>query len=105
MNLKRIDEVKILNGRVYEYESLLHEAGETGGAYVIFPYDIRKEFGRGRVKVHATFDGEPYDGSIVNMGVKHPDGSVCYVIGLLKSIRERLGKGPGDEVEVLVYPR
>ena len=26
MNLKRIDEVKILNGRVYEYESLLYGA-------------------------------------------------------------------------------
>lgn len=23
---------------------------------------IRKEFGKGRVKVHATFGGEPYDG-------------------------------------------
>ena len=54
-----------MNGRIYEYESLLYETGETGGAYVIFPYDIRKEFGRGRVKVHATFDGEPYDGSVI----------------------------------------
>lgn len=34
---------------------------EMGGAYVAFPYDIRVEFGKGRVKVHATFDGEPYD--------------------------------------------
>ena len=42
--------MQALNGRVYEYESLLYEAGETGGAYVIFPYDIRKEFGWGRVK-------------------------------------------------------
>ena len=33
------------------------------------------------------FDGIPYDGSIVNMGVKNPDGSVCYIIGILKSIR------------------
>ncbi len=59
MNLKRIDEVKILNGRVYEYESLLYEAGETGGAYVIFPYDIRKEFGRGRVKYMPPLTGNP----------------------------------------------
>lgn len=39
-------------------EILASEVGK-GGAYVIFPYDIREEFGRGRVKVHATFDGTP----------------------------------------------
>ena len=43
---------------------------EKGGAYVCFPYDIRKEFGTGRVKADITFDGEPYSGSIVNMGLK-----------------------------------
>jgi len=31
---------------------------------------IKTEIDKGRVKIHATFDGEPYDGSIVNMGVK-----------------------------------
>jgi len=30
------------------------------GAYVEFPYDIKKEFGKGRVKVRATFDGDAY---------------------------------------------
>ena len=92
-------------GKVYEYESLIYEAGKTGGAYVIFPYDIRKEFGRGRVKVHATFDGEPYDGSIVNMGVRNADGSVCYIIGLRKDIRSRIGKQPGDSVLVTARER
>lgn len=94
-----------VNVRSYEYESLLYDAGETGGAYVIFPYDIRKEFGRGRVKVHATFDGEPYDGSVVNMGVKNDDGSVCYIIGVRKDIRSRIGKWPGDKVRVTVRER
>ena len=102
---KAREEVQVLNSRVYEYESLLYEAGETGGAYVIFPYDIRKEFGRGRVKVHATFDGEPYDGSVVNMGVKNADGSVCYIIGVRKDIRSRIGKQPGDRVLVTVRER
>lgn len=101
----RWHEVKTLNSRVYEYESPLYEAGETGGAYVIFPYDIRKEFGRGRVKVHATFDGEPYDGSVVNMGVKNADGSVCYIIGVRKDIRSRIGKQPGNRVLVTVRER
>ena len=78
---------------------------ESGGAYVLFPYDIRKEFGRGRVKVHVTFDGEPYDGSIVNMGVRNADGSVCYIIGVRKEIRSRIGKQPGDSVLVKVRER
>ncbi len=101
----RLDGVKAVDDKVYEYESLIYEAGETGGAYVLFPYDIRKEFGRGRVKVHVTFDGEPYDGSIVNMGVRNADGSVCYIIGVRKEIRSRIGKQPGDSVLVKVRER
>ena len=75
----------------YEYDATLHELPDNGGAYVAFPWDLRKETGKGRVKVHAWFDGVPYDGSIVNMGLKNPDGSVCYVIGVLKAIRTALG--------------
>ena len=85
----------------YEYDAVIHTEPD-GGAYVAFPWDLRQAFGKGRVKVHASFDGVPYDGSIVNMGVKHPDGSVCYVIGLLKSIRTALGKGDGDTVRVTI---
>ena len=48
------------------------------------------------MKVHALFDGIPYDGSIVNMGVKNPDGSVCYIIDVLKAIRNKLNKHDGD---------
>ncbi len=98
-------EVWIMNEKVYEFESLIYEAEQKGGAYVVFPYDIREEFGKGRVKVHAVFDGEPYDGSIVNMGVKNEDGSICYIIGIRKDIRTRIGKGPGDEVSVTVRER
>ncbi|AYE37297.1 DUF1905 domain-containing protein [Companilactobacillus zhachilii] len=76
-----------------------------GGAFVEFPYDIKQEFGKGRVKVHATFDGIPYDGSIVNMGVKHTDGSICYILGILKSIRQELKKNIGDTVEVTITER
>ncbi len=94
-----------MNSKIYEYESLIYKAGETGGAYVIFPYDIRKEFGRGRVKVHATFDGADYDGSIVNMGVKNADGSICYIIGVRKDIRAQIGKQPGDSVRVTIRER
>lgn len=94
-----------MNGKIYEYESLIYSADKKGGAYVIFPYDIREEFGRGRVKVHVSFDGEPYDGSIVNMGVKNEDGSICYIIGLRKDIRARIKKAPGDSVHVTIQER
>ena len=89
----------------YEYETILHEIPENGGAYVAFPWDIRAEFGRGRVKVHASFDGVPYDGSVVNMGVKNPDGSVCYIIGVTKAIRAALGKHDGDTIRVVIELR
>ena len=94
-----------MNSKVYEYESLIYDAGKSGGAYAVFPFDIRKEFGRGRVKVHATFDGEEYDGSIVNMGIKNEDGSICYIIGVRKDIRTRIKKGPGDRIRVTVRER
>lgn len=89
----------------YEYDTVLHEMEDNGGAYVAFPWDIRREFGRGRVKVHAQFDGIPYDGSIVNMGVKNPDGSTCYIIGVLKAIRTKLNKHDGDTVHVVIEER
>ncbi|MBP5579144.1 MAG: DUF1905 domain-containing protein [Ruminococcus sp.] len=90
---------------IYEYETILHETKDNGGAYVVFPWDIRKEFGKGRVKVHAEFDGISYDGSIVNMGLKNEDGSVCYVIGVLKAIRGKLKKGNGDIISVRIEER
>jgi hypothetical protein len=86
----------------YEYDAVLRETEDNGGAYVAFPWDIREEFGRGRVKVRAWFDGVPYDGSIVNMGVRNADGSICYIIGVRKAIRAKLGKGNGDTIHVRI---
>ena len=89
----------------YEFDAPIHELPDTGGAYVVFPWDIRKEFGAGRVKVHVLFDGIPYDGSIVNMGVKDPAGNVSYITGVRKDIRKTLGKGQGGLVHVVVETR
>ena len=91
--------------KTYEYDAVIRELPEKGGAYVVFPWNIREEFGKGRVKVHATFDGIPYDSSIVNMGVKNEDGSVCYILGMLKAIRAQLGKGDGDTVHIVIVER
>lgn len=88
----------------YEFDAVI-QAGRNGGAYVIFPYDIREEFNKGRIKVDASFDGIAYQGSIVNMGIKNEDGSICYIIGILKAIRQQLNKTIGDSVHVTIKER
>ena len=92
-------------GNKFEYDEILHETPDNGGAYVIFPWNIREVFGKGRIKVHAEFDGIPYDGSIVNMGIKDSQGNVCYIIGVLKSVREKLKKGDGDSIHIVIEER
>lgn len=91
--------------KLYEFEARIEAVPDKGGAYVIFPYNIKEEFGKGRVKVDVTFDGEPYQGSIVNMGVKDAKGDICYIIGVRKDIRAKINKQPGDKVFVTVKER
>ena len=90
----------------YEFDAIIKKAhDDMDTAYVAVPVDIKKEFGKGRLKVHATFDGVPYDGSIVNMGVKNDDGSICYIIGVRKDIRAKIGKQAGDLIKVTFIER
>jgi len=89
----------------YEFDAIIQKIPDQDGAYITVPFDIKLEFGKGRLPVHATFDGEPYDGSIVNMGVKNPDSSICYIIGIRKDIRAKIGKQPGDVVKVTIRKR
>ncbi len=84
-----------------KFTAIIHEGG-GGGAFVPIPFDIKKEFGKGRLKVNASFDGVPYCGSIVNMGFKNEDGSTCYILGVLKAIRRSINKDIGDVVNVEV---
>lgn len=83
----------------YEFDAVVQKVPDVDGAYVEFPYDVRAEFGKGRVKVHAQFDGEPYDGSLVRMGTPG------HILGLRKDIRARIGKQPGDTVHVVLTER
>ncbi len=77
-------------------ESVQGPAGR-GGACVFFPYDVKKEFGTGgQVPVKITFDGAPYTGTMVKYGQPQ------HMLPLLKAIREKIGKGPGDTVSVTV---
>lgn len=88
-----------MNDRVYEFDAVICKVPELDGAYIESPYDVRTEFGRGRVKVRATFDGVPYDGSLVRM--KTPG----HILGLRKDIRAAIGKQPGDTVHVTLRER
>jgi hypothetical protein len=79
-----------------EFETKMMDAG-GGGVFILFPYEMQETFGtRGRVKVIATFDGIPYRGSLVNMGLEN------HVLIVLKAIRAQLGKGPGDILKLTI---
>ena len=94
-----------MNTKTYEFNATIHKTDDQDAAYIVFPYNVYTEFGKGRVKIRATFDGEPYDGSVVNMGVKNTDGSICYIIGIRKDIRKKIGKQAGDVVKVAIVQR
>ena len=88
-----------MNTKLYEFDAVIQKVPDIDGAYVDFPYDVRSEFGRGRVKVTAEFDGGVYQGSLVRM--KTPN----HIIGLRKDIRAQIGKQPGDTVHVKIMER
>jgi hypothetical protein len=71
-------------------------AADKGGAYVVVPDEVVASLGgKGRIPVHATFDDVAYQGSVVSMGGQK-------VLGVLKAIRDEIGKGPGDTVAISV---
>lgn len=81
----------------YKFKARI-EAGDGGGAYVLFPYDTEKEFAtKGKVPVKATFNGVPYAGSLIKYG------NPCHMLAVLKAIRKQIGKEPGDTIEVVVW--
>jgi hypothetical protein len=81
----------------YKFKAKI-EAGDGGGAYILFPYDTEKEFAtKGRVPIKATFNGVPYTGSLVKYGQPQ------HMLGILKAIREQIGKGPGDTIDVEIW--
>lgn len=83
----------------YEFNAVIKKVDGIDGAYVEIPFDVKKEFGKGRVSVIARFDGEEYLGQLVKM--KTP----CHIIGIRKDIRQKIGKQPGDTVRVEITQR
>lgn len=88
-----------MNEKIYEFDAEILKVPDIDGAYIEFPYDVREEFGKGRVKVTAEFDGVQYDGSLVRMK------TVKHIIGLRKDIRAKIGKQAGDIVHVKIKER
>ena len=80
----------------YKFEAEIKKVDGKDASYIEIPFDVEKEFGAKRIKVKASFDGIEYRGSIVKMGLP------CYMIGLTKDIRNKIGKTYGDTVKVIV---
>ena len=85
--------LKAITMKEYKFKGKL-EAGDGGGVYVVFPYDVQQEFGKGRVPFKCTIDGEPYRGTMVKYGTPF------HFVLVQKAIREKIGKGVGDEVKI-----
>lgn len=85
--------------KVYEFETVIIKNPDMDAAYIEIPFDVKEAFGKGRVSVHATFDGEGYDGQLVKM--KTP----CHIIGIRKDIRAKIGKQAGDTIHVTIQER
>lgn len=85
--------------KTYAFDAIIKQNGDMDAAYVEVPFDIKALFGKGRLLVNVTFDGAPYQGQIVRMGLP------CYLIGVRKDIRTKIGKTFGDTVHVTFMER
>jgi hypothetical protein len=85
-----------MSGKRYEFDALMKKHEGINAGFIEFPYDVKKEFGKGRVKVRALLDGFIYSGSLVKMG------GTCHWLGITQEIRKKIGKNPGDIVHVVI---
>ena len=83
----------------YEFNAKIVKNPDMDAAYLEIPFDVKRVFGKSRVLVHATFDGEAYDGQLVKMGTPF------HIIGIRKDIRTKIGKQAGDSVHVTLVER
>ncbi len=84
---------------IHEFQAVILRKDNMDAAYIEVPIDIKEVYHKGRLLVHATFDGEPYDGQVVKMGTPG------YIIGVRKDIRKKIGKTFGDEITVTLTER
>ncbi|HEY6347713.1 MAG TPA: YdeI/OmpD-associated family protein [Bryobacteraceae bacterium] len=83
--------------KTYKFKAKI-QAGDGGGAYVLFPYDVEEAFGtKGKIPVKAAFNGVQYSGSLIKYG------RPLHILGMPKAIREQTQTAPGDIVRVELW--
>jgi hypothetical protein len=81
----------------YKFNAKIQPGG-GGGAFVLFPYAVEKEFGsKGKIAVNVTFDGVPDRGALIKYGFPE------HVLGVPKAIRTQIGKVPGDTIAIELW--
>jgi hypothetical protein len=82
--------------KTYKFRAKI-EPTDHGHGFIYFPFDTQEEFGtRGQIRVQATFDGMPYAGALVKYGAPQ------HMLPVVKNILEKIGKRPGDRVDVVI---
>lgn len=49
-----------MNTKIYEFKAIIQKVSDIDGAYIQFPYNVKTEFGKGRVKVMQPLSEVPY---------------------------------------------
>lgn len=80
----------------YKFTAEIKKVDDKNAGYIEIPFNVEEEFGAKRVKVKVKFDNVEYRGSVVKMGLP------CYMIGITKEIRNKMGKTFGDTISVVL---
>lgn len=89
-----------MNKKIYEFDAIIKTMDDTNGAFVEFPYDVKEEFNKGRVKVIATFDSIEYNKALLAKWKTER-----HITIIPKEIREKLKKDINDTVKVTIIER
>src|SRR5258708_2986432 len=81
----------------YKFKATI-QPGDGGGAFVVFPFDVEKEFGtKGKVPVSATYEGVAESTSLFRYG--YPQ----HLLSVSKAIHQKIGKSPGETIQIELW--